>query len=315
MMIAALYELTEKHGEFTAQDIALFTDQQLLEAFDNGNAFTKDVAKRIHFRQLYEPLPFRLNLSRDLDETTQQKVLDLAKPKTKDEYAQRLRQATEAAKALMLSTDQKVIFDFEPVPVTSVDAYTEPCLYDDIMNTELSLFDVLGHLRHAHGVMEFGIEKIDMHRRYIRETTEVQFAVPFEIISGFLDELQAIAQDKHGPKTDRRTPPPRGKASKRAGQDDALQFRLFSVVQATRDAAYEIVSIKLTPLFDAFMNILGMTDGDQRNTLMNRFNADMTHYLLRSVRPQLVLSIPSLGAVLDQELTRIYEDTGLPNQV
>jgi hypothetical protein len=306
MMIAALYELTEAEKELTAEEIALFTDEELLLAFSKGNAFTKDVARRIYYRGLYEPLPFRLNVRRDLDEATQERVLELAHPKTKGEYAQRSSYASKAGEDLQLPPHQRVIFDLEPVPVTAIDAYKERVLYDETAGTSSDLFSEVRHLRHSHGELEFGDEKLDMHIRYIKECTELQMALPFEFIDNCVQELQnVINQEINQPPAKQESASKRKRAKKRQLTSRGTQQLLFGAVETAKAAAQEIANRKLRPLFDGLMAVLDITSVDQREKLLQRFNASMAYYLLHSVRPRLVVDMPTLATLLDEELTRL----------
>lgn len=306
MMIAALFELTETEQRLTAEEIALFTDEQLLEAFSHGNAFTKDVAKRIYYRGLYEPLPFRLNVRRDLDEAAQQRVLDLAHPKSKSEYAERSSYASKAGDALGLPPHQRVIFDFEPVPVTAVDAYEERVLYDETMGTSSSLFSEVRHLKHSHGELQFGDTKLDMHIRYIKECTELQIALPFEFIDSCVQELQNAVSRKINQSPAIPEPASKRKpAKKRQPAPSGTQQLLFSAVEIAKATAQEIADKKLRPLFDALMAVLDITSVDEREHLLRSFNTSMTHYILHSVRPRFMVDIPSLATLLDEELTRL----------
>lgn len=308
MMITALYELTESKQELTAEEIALFTDEELLLAFSQGSTFTKDVARRIFYRGLYEPLPFRLNVRRDLDEAAQQRVLDMAHPKTKGEYAERSKHAFGAASALNLPTHQRVIFDLEPVPVTAVDAYNENVIYDEITGTSSNLFTEVRHLNHSHGVLKFGDETLDMHTRYIKECTELQLALPFEFIDSCVQELQnavnqQINQLPKGPVTSskgKRATKGRTRTTSRERQES-----MFGAIETAKAVAQDTVDKKLRPLFDAFMAVLDVTSIEQHQHLLQRFRTSMTHYLLQSLGLRLVLDVPSLATLLDEELLRL----------
>jgi hypothetical protein len=307
MMIAALYDLIETQQGLTADEIALFTDEELLLAFAQGSAFTKDVARRIYYRGLYEPLPFRLNVRNDLDEATQQRVLDLAHPKTKAEYAQRSAHASRAGTALGLPPHQRVIFDLEPVPVTAVDAYKERVLYDDETDSSSDLFSEVRHLKHSHGILEFAGEALDMHIRYIKECTELQLALPFEFIDACVQELQNTVNrhiDQLRPTT--RTGS-KGKRSKKRQSvpDETIQQQMFSSAQETAKSAQEIARSRLRPLFDAFVEVLDITSAEQREKLWARFQRSMAHHLLQSVRPRLAIEVPSLVTLLDKELAKL----------
>lgn len=306
MMIAALYELTESKQELTAEEIALFSDEELLLAFSGGTAFTKDVARRIYYRGLYEPLSFRLNVRKDLDEPTQQRVLDLAHPKTKSEYAERSKHGSAAATALSLPQHQRVIFDLEPVPVTNVVAYDENVLYDETTGASSNLFSEVRHLKHSHGVLEIGEEKLDMHIRYIKECTELQLALPFEFIDSCLQELQKAVNGQINQTAKKLPTSSKGRRTgRRKGETSEKQEFMFDALETAKGLARETTNSKLRPLFDALMAILDITNADKLQSLRQRFEMSMTHYLLQLLRPRLVLSLPDFAAMLDEELRSI----------
>jgi HD superfamily phosphohydrolase len=289
MMIAALFDLTEEKREFTADEIALFTDDQLLWAFSEGTSFTKDVAKRIYFRGLYEPLPFHLNLKKDLDQGTQQRVLDLAIPKTKAEYSQRFERQKEAAQAIGLPTHQTVIFDLQPVPVTGIEAYQEPCLYDEATCTSSSLLAELTHLEHVHGVVTLAGEQLDMHDRYIKETTELQVGLPFELIDDCVHQLEVTLGNQLAPFTENEKvqTAKRRKGTKKAQQAEGIQERMFGL----RQRAEQIVDTKLKHVFDKFIDVLELTSASHRERLWQQFRVNLAYYLLQSARPRLATTV------------------------
>jgi len=309
MMIAALFELTEQKKELTPDEIALFTDDQLLQAFSEGTAFTKDVGRRIYFRGLYEPLPFRLNLRRDFDEATQRRVLELAIPKTKTEYAQRFSRQKEAAEAIGLPAHQTVIFDLQPVPVTGIEAYREPCLYDEAAHISSNLLSELRHLEHAHGRVQVAGEELDMHDRYIKETAEMQIGLPFEFLSSCIQELEDAVADKCASvPTETPTAAKKARRSKKT-QEPATQETMFSL----RQAADNIVATKLRPVFDKFIDVLQVTSASQRQALWEKFRTNMAHYLLQSARPRLAAKLDTRS--LDELLRDLLNQAPQPSSV
>lgn len=308
MMIAALFDLTEEKREFTADEIALFTDDQLLWAFSEGTSFTKDVAKRIYFRGLYEPLPFHLNLKRDLDPGTQQRVLDLAIPKTKTEYAQRFARQKEAAEAIGLPAHQTVIFDLQPVPVTNIEAYQEDCLYDEANRTSSSLLAELSHLEHVHGVVTLAGEQLDMHDRYIKETTELQVGLPFELIDGCIQQLEKALGNQLVPETKReKVATTKGrKGTRKTQQVQGIQEQMFGL----RQTAEQIVDTQLKHIFDKFIDVLELTSASQRQKLWDRFRINLAYYLLQSARPRLATTIDVRH--VDELLKELLEQSPQP---
>lgn len=308
MMIAALFDLTEGKRELTADEIALFTDDQLLWAFSEGTSFTKDVAKRIYYRGLYEPLPFHLNLKRDLDQGTQQRVLDLAVPKTKTEYVQRFTRQKEAAEAIGLPTHQTVIFDLQPIPVTGMEAYQEDCLYDEASRNSSSLLSELRHLEHAHGIVTLAGEQLDMHDLYIKETTELQVGLPFELIDDCIQQLEtAISNQLVSTTKHEKVQPGKGRKGKKETQRvQGIQEQMFGL----RQTAEQIVDKQLKHIFDKFIEVLELTSASHRQKLWEKFRIDMAYYLLQSARPRLATAV-DINHV-DQLLKELLEQNPQP---
>ena len=247
MMICALHELTEDLRKFSPEELALLTDEQLLGAFREGTAYTRDVERRIFFRRLYEPLPFRVNVQRGLDEATQRRVQGLGKPKSKEEYESTLASAAELAKALRIASNQRVIFDLQPVPLTSKDAYTIDTLYDEASDKAASLSELLPHIKLLHGEFDIGGQKIDEHARYLREVSELQIALPFELIE---DCVKQLLEEVHEPEEDVNT------------------------------VAARICSQRLAPIFDHFMDFLGLKDPGRLSELKSHFDDNMQGLLI-----------------------------------
>lgn len=290
MMIAALYELTEEKKELTAEEIALFTDDQLLWAFSEGTSFTKDVARRIYYRGLYEPLPFQLNLKQDLDEPIQQKVLDVALPKTKAEYGERFRLQRQAAEDMGLPLHQVVIFDLQPVPVSSISAYTEDCLYDEATGASSNLLAELRHLDNVHGTISLPGVELDMHDLYIKQTTELQIGLPFEFIENCVQELEQLATDRLASEESKEVSKVRKSAKgtrKKTMTAEGTQDTMFGLKQS----ADQIVEARLRPLFERFIDVLGITSAEQRQALWMRFCRELAYYLIQCARPSLSLKI------------------------
>jgi HD superfamily phosphohydrolase len=286
MMVAALYELAEKSEKFSQEDLALLTDRELLQAFGEGTAFTKDVMRRIFFRRLYEPLPFHVNVGRDLDEATQAKVLALSRPKSKKDYEVR-RTAEEAlAKKLELGTHQRMLFDVEPIPVTSLDAYHEEVLYDEVSKHKLSLIEASPHLELAHGKVTVAGQTVDLHDRYRKECSEIQIAIPFELIEqcvsdmqqevqreGLIAEAEAILTKTEATPTRRRKS--RGKMKKPEPQPMPL-----IIESRISQLASKVCQEKLLCIFQDFVTFLGVTDPDMIRRLQERFTVNVHHLLI-----------------------------------
>jgi len=286
MMIAALYELAEKNQKYSQEDLAMLTDMELLRVFEEGTAFTKDVMHRILFRRLYEPLPFQVNLGHDLDEATQAKVFALSKPKHKEEYEARLKAEEALAKKLKLGVQQRVLFDVEPVPITSLDAYQEKVLYDEVSKQSLSLMEVLPHLQLAHGKMTLAGQTVDLHDRYRKECSDVQIAVPFELIAqcvyeiqqklerdGVLSEAEAVLKKSQPSLVKQKQPSKKRKKAETAQMPLTLESKISDLVA-------KICQEKLMCIYNDFVSFLGITDPSTIDKLRLRFAANLQHLLI-----------------------------------
>lgn len=313
MMVAALYELAEKTQKFSQEDLALLTDSELLQAFGDGSAFTTDVMRRILFRRLYEPLPFHVNVGRDLDEATQAKVLALSRPKSKEEYEAR-RTAEEAlAKKLGLGTHQRVLFDMEPIPVTSLDAYHEEVLYDEVSKRSLSLIEASPHLELTHGKVTLAGQTVDLHDRYRKECSDIQIAIPFELIAqcvsdmqrelqreGLIEEAEAIITKTEA------IPAKRRKSRKKTERPETEPMALISEPMVSQ-LALRVCQEKLLCIFDDFVSFLGITDPDTIGRLRQRFTVNLQHLLITCCSQRLPAPFKQYLPALPQEITEPSE--------
>lgn len=286
MMVAALYELAEKTQKFSQEELALLTDSELLQAFQDGTAFTKDIAQRILFRRLYEPLPFRINVGRDLDEGTQAKVLGLSRPKSKREYEVRCKAEDDLAQKLALGAHQRVLFDLEVIPVTHLDAYHEEVLYEEASGHSLSLMKALPHLELGHGRIALAGQIIDLHDRYMKECSDIQIALPFELIAECVGEMQRVLQTEGlmaeveaivsaGVQTVRAKPKKSRKKAELAAERPSLPLET-NIMQL----ASKICREKLLCIFEDFVSFLGVSDPDMIRTLRERFISSVGYLLV-----------------------------------
>lgn len=285
MMVIALYELTEKMETCQCEQLALRTDDELLAAFDEGSAFTKDVAQRIRFRRLYEPLPFRINLGRDLDKVTQARILGFSRPKSKDEYEARHEAEEKVARELDLPKHQRVIFDLEPTPITSPIAYNEPMLYDELSQCMACLMDELPHLKLTHGTVEFAGQKVDLHDRYLKDCSEMQIAVPFEVIADCVSEMkQALNKDTvimqaESIIKEKSTASVKTKGRRKKAMPLVPEQQLL-LQETVSDCALKICSERLLCIFDGLVSFLDLKDFHVIEQLRKRYLAGVKRLLI-----------------------------------
>jgi HD superfamily phosphohydrolase len=108
MMIRGMCEIVDKYG---VDALATMTDEELLRAFDEGDAFTKDVAQRIRLRAPYAALPFTTNVSMDLDSQAKSKWagLTFTQPEHDKIVEKWLQHEKTSAKKIGLPNDRRII--------------------------------------------------------------------------------------------------------------------------------------------------------------------------------------------------------------
>jgi len=150
---------------------------------------------------------------------------------------------------------------------------------------------------------------------YIKETIELQVALPFEFIDGCRQLQNAV--DQQVSRLSREQPgKPQGKLTtnnKPIKDKPVQQPQMLGAVEIAKDLAQAISNLELPSLFDALVAVLDIQDLDQRDTLWSSFQRSIVYYLLHSVRPHLSIDITSLTNVLNEELASLTDRTRFPN--
>jgi HD superfamily phosphohydrolase len=173
MMVLALESITQTSSK-DKYEMALLTDEQLLDLFEEGTPFTKDVANRIRLRRVYEPLPFEIHLQRHFGDEAYPRLSELIRPKTMREYQSIVDFTNQLSRDIGLPDDSKIIIDLKPIPISKKSAYVRDYFLDEVGNTSKSLVDILPHLNILHGVTseETG-QDADHHEHYSHEISRI----------------------------------------------------------------------------------------------------------------------------------------------
>lgn len=253
MMIRALHEIHKKHAK---DDLALLTDIELLEKFSDGNAFTKDVATRIMYRRIYEPLPFEIKAYQDLDESALRALNEYTNIKKKSDFENILKEMNALADTLGFSQEHRVIFDLYKVPLSKKDAYTSDYLYDEIDGKTKSLLEILPHLNLTYGEIVVAGTKIDLYERYLNEVTKLLIIIPFEYINYVAEELDKKCKEKQAEK------------EKLVLEDEEIKEILDNIYKE-----------KLLPIIQKFINFIRIEDSEKKQKMQDKFKGNMKRYI------------------------------------
>ena len=252
MMIRAMYEISDKYA---IEELSSMTDEDLLRAFegDKGNPFTKDVAKRIRRRRIYEPLPFEVHVFNDLDTQAQENISEYSTPKSIEEYKNILKSMDALAATLNFPNEWRVIFDIEEVPVSKGDAYRRPYFYNENTNELKSLLDLLPHLALTHGVILLYPDRdpTDLGRRYVREISKLLIIMPFQFIEKFITKCK----------------------------DEGLKKGIIPTFDEIEKIANEVYQQDLHVIIEQYIDFLGIRDRTKKDQLLKKFRENMVHYI------------------------------------
>jgi DNA-binding CsgD family transcriptional regulator len=147
-------------------------------------------------------------------------------------------------------------------------------------------------------------ETLNIHiHNYIKETIELQVALPFEFIDSWRQLQNAVDQQVR-----RLSGEP---SSKPIQSKPVQQQQMLGAVEIAKALAQAIVNMELPSLFDSLVAVLDIQDLDQRDSLWSCFQRSIIHYLLQSIRPYLTIDITGLTDLLNEELASLSR----PNQV
>jgi len=248
MLLLAIQQLSKK---VDSEELALYCDHELLDALekDADSPFAKDVARRLRYRKLYEPLPLEISMARHLSSSARTSLAKLVTPKTLGERTQHIEELRGfSTETLSMPEVWRVIFDFSETPLTKREAFTSPYLYDKSDGSLSRLIELLPHLRLTHGEEEY--------REYKEETSKLLIALPPEFL---LDCVDRVSKQQ---KKD-------GKVSGGIGETEAIK---------------KVYEESLKPIIDKFISVLGFMEGDEeRLVLAGEFEAATTSLLSRLV--------------------------------
>lgn len=173
LLIRALAELLETHRP---EDIIMKTDEEVIALFKEHNAVTKNVAERLTRRNLYEQLPFNLNVYQDLHEGPRQRLDELRSAESTDLFLAEKQLAT----SLNMKQGETVIIDIEQAPLTENRDYFREYIYDADTGKSICLVDALPHLRLTRGTVTDPARRVqvDLGAVYLDMQSEVSVYAP-----------------------------------------------------------------------------------------------------------------------------------------
>ena len=237
----------------TKEQLAMLTDDELLQLLHECGPLASDIAQRITFRRIYEPLPFEVSLDLDLDEGSRRQISRYTLPKSVRESEKVLEFFESVSKDLGLSEELSIIFDLEPTPLTRKEAFILPCLYDEEKDQDFSLIDILPHLQLLHGEDTIGQRKYDHHEQYTQHTHQILIMLPFEFLSNCIDLIEEQLKGEVG--------------------DYPIEPTQI------HSAAKKVYDEKLKLIINRFNEWIGLEDPTRKASLTRRFEEKMIDYL------------------------------------
>lgn len=245
--------LSKALAKGTKEQLALLTDDELLQLLKECGPLASDIVQRITFRKIYEPLPFEISLELDLDERARRQISRYTLPKSRRESGKIFEFCEHLSKELNLTEESSIIFDLQPTPLTRKEAFRLPCLYDEEKDHVFSLIDVLPHLQLSHGEDIISGQKYDHHERYARYTHHILVMLPFEFLSKCVDLVEEQLKVEVG---DYPIEPP--------------QIRV---------ASKRVYEEKLKLIIERFNEWIGLEDPTRKASLVSRFDESIVDYL------------------------------------
>ena len=146
---------------------------------------------------------------------------------------------------------------------------------------------------------------LNMHiHDYIKETIELQAALPFEFIDSLRQLQNAVDQQVRWLSG---KPP-----SKPIPSKPVQQQQMLGAAEIAKALAQALVNMELPSLFNSLVAVLDIQELDQRDTLWSSFQSSFIYYLLQSIRPHLAIDITSLTYLLNEELASLSRPNELP---
>jgi len=258
MLIRAMYDLIDR---YPLEDLVVMTDEELLKAFEGnqGTALTKEIASRIRYRAIYEPLPININVSEDLDEIAQERWSEMvfAVPNSDNFMREWLDAEKSLCKQIGLPHEQTIIFDLRAVPITRKDEYDSLNFYDEIKKKRCSLIELEPHLRLTRGTREILIDgkrvNSELTQLYLKEISNLLITLPFEYINKIIEDCK-----------------------------DEIEVKTREVVDK-QPLIDSIIESKLDPMMIIIQNLvqdfLKLADQEKRDKINAKFRLNTNHYL------------------------------------
>lgn len=238
------------------------TDGDLINALSNGTQFSKDIAERIRKRNLYEPLPFEINVFHHLGPRAKQRLAEIVKPLTKKTFDEWVQMEASASELAGMPANERVIFDIEQTPISKKSAYTRKHFFGASLGEApraCSLLELLPHLKMTHGDSDISGVGADNHLRYTEEISQVLVFIPYSHVDQAIAEILALLQDENPDSTN-------------APTKEEMNLAVERVYEA-----------RMQPLLDTFLQFIGADDDD---TLSKRMHKQTTSYLREHVRQE-----------------------------
>jgi len=204
LIIRGIQNLIES-GEDNISTLVLNDDYELIEKFQKRGVITKEIADRIKKRRLYEPLPIKLNLDADFDKTSRARRADIWKIK----YQEVMDKEEELSKDCSIwENNNRIIFDYELVPVAEDNNYTECYLFDTITGESCSLLKALPHLELIYGeYKQPGVPISLLGPLYRNKQSNFFVYVPYEFIDESVQKMNKKIQESGIEKNDEKIIP------------------------------------------------------------------------------------------------------------
>jgi hypothetical protein len=252
MLIRGMVSISKVYSK---EQLIIMDDEKLLSVFRNtengkGNAFTNDISERIRIRNIYEPLPFVIHVSKDLDESAKQRWFEtvIEGPKRYDLVNKWLKSESRVSEIIKLPEENQVIFDIRAVPIVTTDEYESKIFYNEKLGESYSLLDLAPQLKLIKGIRKTAIngkeKEDDLTKNYIEEISQLLILLPYRYI-----------------------------------YDMATNCKMEIDQGKSKDAVYIEQVKKLYPVRDAFINLLGIKKRITKDKIKEKFYNDMTQYL------------------------------------
>ena len=257
-----IFGLCDVRDNVDPSDLALLTDSELLNCLssDNiGTPFSKDIVEKLNRRDLYEPLPFEINVQQNLDDSARTQLSHLNKPRSRVEYEEFLDKLATLNEKLDLPDKYSIIFDLSRAPLMDQEALSEKYLYDEQAQERKSLFEIFPHLEMQYGnyTLPGQEEDISLAEKYRNHVSSLLIIVPVEFLWHCVSKI------------------------KRKLQSGGEQGDLSLGPEAKQDAATEVYEEKIEIIIKSFIEIIKLSEEEKKELLLNEFKSSTKRYLVK----------------------------------